>query len=134
MYGDKWDATSEEQLRSMKRVKVDNGRRVDEVSPRAYATGMGGVRALDVVERMARIAEAMSGPVDARREGERSIPTPQSWTGAPAVYRAASVAETSRPSHVSLLGKIDIKERRTRYIAPGDKLAILDHVSFFTGP
>ncbi|KAH7413495.1 hypothetical protein BKA64DRAFT_703598 [Cadophora sp. MPI-SDFR-AT-0126] len=110
-YRDGWEPwDKEEELPAAKKARIEDSGR-----------GMGGGASLSVLEKMMRIGEAMGGPGHS--------PQPPSTTGLtrlPEMRSQTAVRNSSYPSS-STLGRLDIKGQRSRYVAPGDKMRIMDH-------
>lgn len=93
--------------------------------------GMGSGGNLGVVEKMVRISEAMGGagyPPHATGAPSGGTPDGRSNTAPPSGISLRSACGNFHASS-STLGRLDIKGERSRYVAPGDKMSIMDHVS-----
>ncbi|KAH7370927.1 hypothetical protein BKA65DRAFT_385642 [Rhexocercosporidium sp. MPI-PUGE-AT-0058] len=116
-YRDGWEPEEKEEGHVAKKARVGD-----------VGLGMGG-GSLGVVEKMVRISEGMSGaayiphsssaPGGGAPDGRSSIAAPPG-TG-------PRTAGGNLHASYSTLGRLDIKGQRSRYIAPGDKMSIMDH-------
>ncbi len=147
-YRDGWEGDERvEEERAFKRV------RVGDAGPNTGSGGANGGR-LGVVETMVRIGEAMGGASAAvepnsdtggfgqgqpfwagsiatsagRIQGETAVSTPPSWTTSIAAKETLPPPGSSSHPTLHTLGHIGIKGSKTRYISPGDKMGIMDHV------
>lgn len=119
-YRDGWEPEEIEEVHIVKKPRVVDG-----------GVGMVGGGNLGVVEKMVRIGEAMGGAVftprpssaaGGRTPGRKSTPAPASWVGPLPVDGDSYLTSAT-------LGRLDVKGHRSRYVAPGDKMSIMDHVS-----
>ena len=89
--------------------------------PNVGRAGMNGGGSMSVLEKMVRIGEAMGGP----GHGPQS---PSTGSTRLPDGRSQPALDTNSYASSSTLGRIDIKGQRTRYVAPGDKMRVMDHV------
>ena len=110
-YRDGWEPWDrEEDMPAAKKAKASNS-----------GAGMNGGGRMSVLEKMVRIGEAMGGPGHGPQSpstGSTRLPDGRSQSALGATSYASS----------STLGRINIKGQRTRYVAPGDKMKVMDHV------
>ncbi|PVH80844.1 hypothetical protein DL98DRAFT_531607 [Cadophora sp. DSE1049] len=110
-YRDGWEPwDKEEDVPATKKARIGDS-----------STGMGGGGSMSVLEKMVRIGEAMGGP----GHGPQS-PSTVGLTRLPD-GRSQTAVGASSYAPCSTLGRLDIKGQRSRYVAPGDKMRIMDH-------
>ncbi|KAH9208304.1 hypothetical protein DL95DRAFT_449961 [Leptodontidium sp. 2 PMI_412] len=117
-YRDGWEPEEREEVHVAKKARVGDA-----------GVGMGSGGNLGVVEKMVRISEAMGGagyPPHATGAPSGGTPDGRSNTAPPSGISLRSAGGNFHASS-STLGRLDIKGERSRYVAPGDKMSIMDH-------